>query len=821
MSQLLNRDHNNVGNANAGIHTTTVISDPSARHGRMSIAEGGEQIICEMLTSLGVNQAAYAVRETFSNAYDATRAAGDMTAPIEMEFPVIPDAGTIAGALGYSAACSGEAVIRDHGCGMSPDDVERYFTQYAGSKKRGIADQVGSKGLGSKAPLAVADSFTVVTVKDGVRTTCLLERTEDGNVYTMETEETGEGSGTEVRIPVFDPEVSRQMTECAENIARWNMDAEITVNGRRVERALDVDGYVDLGELEIGHDGDGEPVRARVWERKSEFPVSSVYYGDILLNLAGIMYDPRTGCDIRSAWARVVVACEPGYLNFNISRDHVVDDEAKDAFLNAVRKALESHDFSDDYRRMLADDGVRDLRTLADWCRERGNHLALAGDGMVSVAANGVTATLAASELAGADAGKLARILAEDAPAVCRIVRPAGARLAYVTSIGGYRGVSCERGPKGDAYALASGITSYDLFRAGADRGIGHAVVVKCSPDDWRRLALRESRIRAALGFCERDAYVIDCGMDATDLELLSRICDGEPDVRTVDELCEIARSVKSSRPVRDATSFYGAVSESDADGAVSRIFAGEDSASGVRMTVQGLVDGGYGLLLLPRNTPFAASFATVASVIPEVAAAVAGVFATDQMTVATVDAAVDAGVTVVADMRGLTRRHAGIIDGIVDAGRFGISLPDYSGRVRPRVSFSTLFPAGVDADEGREIATLTGRYRDVPYRGEVAEAVRIVGGDGELEGALRAVAGRIGASLPRNGHANFVTGIPDAAELDPAFGAACEIVAGVARRLSEAGAVPLLDACARSESEKTRALLRPCVAAVLAGVTA
>lgn len=359
------RRNANVASINSGISEETLFFAGTEENEDfvMDISAENTSAILNELTDLSSNPGAYAIREAYSNAYDAVVATGDMGRTIEVRVPMTGEFNEES--LAYKLRISEcpldlirYATVTDRGIGMTSDDLRRFFTQYGGTKKQG-AGLIGSKGLGSKAPLACADFFDVITVKDGIRSVAHLWRG-NGHNYAkiVKVEPTDEPSGTTVRIPVVDPKVAAEMHECMSEIAKWNLDANLTYNGERYESFLNEgvdedgkEGYVFLGNVVIGENEDGEDVRVRMWQRVGSFPNrlygASSYFGNgyhwsltVDLNLCGVRY-PLTGSGRRGTdeTPDLIVAGDPGYLNFTPSRDEVKDDDAKKAFLTAVSEA--------------------------------------------------------------------------------------------------------------------------------------------------------------------------------------------------------------------------------------------------------------------------------------------------------------------------------------------------------------------------------------------------------------------------------------------------------------------------------------------------
>lgn len=163
------------------------------------------------------------VREIICNAWDAHIVAGKEGVPIEIELT------------------KNEVVFRDFGPGISDDKIAENYCTYGNSTKANDDDQTGGFGLGSKAPFAYSDHFTVVSCFEGVKTVYAISRggIETGGIpdirdmMTVETEETG----LTVRIPIK----SDDLGEISHNI--WNVvyggGINATLNGDKLP-TLDV-----------------------------------------------------------------------------------------------------------------------------------------------------------------------------------------------------------------------------------------------------------------------------------------------------------------------------------------------------------------------------------------------------------------------------------------------------------------------------------------------------------------------------------------------------------------------------------------------------
>lgn len=364
-SKVIKRNAN-VVNLNRGITEETLFftGNEESTDFVMGIPEDNVNAILNELTDLSSNPGAYAIREAYSNAYDAVAATGDMSRPIEVTVPKSDEFNDES--LTYKLRISEcpmslirYATVTDYGIGMTTDDLRRFFTQYGGTKKQG-AGLIGSKGLGSKAPLACADFFDVATVHDGILSMAHLWRGSGYNyAKIVKVEPTDKPDGTTVRIPIVDPKIAIEMDKCMSSIAKWNLDANLTYNGEKASGSLDMgltkdgtSGYVFLGNVAIGVDENGDEVRVRMWQDIASFPRRLHLYKDnynngtincdlsVDLNLCGVRYSLAKGNGYHARHngnkPNIIVAGDPGYLNFTPSRDEVKDDDAKRTFLEAI-----------------------------------------------------------------------------------------------------------------------------------------------------------------------------------------------------------------------------------------------------------------------------------------------------------------------------------------------------------------------------------------------------------------------------------------------------------------------------------------------------
>lgn len=142
-----------------------------------------------LLNTIYTNKIRAAIRETATNAFDAHVAAGTAHLPFDMQLPTVGNP---------------TFRIRDYGESMSHQQVMHLYTTVFESSKEDTNSQVGQLGLGSKAPFAYTDAFTVVAWKDGEKRTYLANIDDEGRpmLRHLGTVASDEPQGIEISFPV-------------------------------------------------------------------------------------------------------------------------------------------------------------------------------------------------------------------------------------------------------------------------------------------------------------------------------------------------------------------------------------------------------------------------------------------------------------------------------------------------------------------------------------------------------------------------------------------------------------------------------------------
>lgn len=188
---------------------------------RMGIRAEDMGHIMGLLAGAYSNKVRAIVREYSTNARDAHIEAGNPS-PIEVTLPT---------------PLSPIFTVRDYGNGLSKDEMHEVYAQYGRSTKRESNDFNGALGIGCKSALAYCSSFTVTSVKNGVKIVASVTRDETGagSMTTLPPVQTTETSGTTVQVPVARADVHRFGIEAADFFKVW-AEGTVVVDGNAPKR---------------------------------------------------------------------------------------------------------------------------------------------------------------------------------------------------------------------------------------------------------------------------------------------------------------------------------------------------------------------------------------------------------------------------------------------------------------------------------------------------------------------------------------------------------------------------------------------------------
>ena len=147
------------------------------------------------------------VRELSTNAYDSHVDAGCTDKPFEVHLPT---------------RLEPYFHVRDFGTSMSHENCMTLYTTYFRSTRNNSNDAVGCLGLGSKAPFAYTDSFTVEAYLDGTKRIYSAHRDRNGSptFSLLDSVETNEPNGIKVSMPVQNDDIDTFIRE-ARNVYQY------------------------------------------------------------------------------------------------------------------------------------------------------------------------------------------------------------------------------------------------------------------------------------------------------------------------------------------------------------------------------------------------------------------------------------------------------------------------------------------------------------------------------------------------------------------------------------------------------------------------
>lgn len=108
----------------------------------------------------------------------------------------------------------------DKGIGMSEDRIQKIYTNFFSSTKRGTDDLIGGFGLGSKSCLSYNDIFYITTIFDNIKYEYVYFK--DGDNYTlslMNKYNVLEKSGTTIRLDIKDGDVGNFLKEIKQQLS--------------------------------------------------------------------------------------------------------------------------------------------------------------------------------------------------------------------------------------------------------------------------------------------------------------------------------------------------------------------------------------------------------------------------------------------------------------------------------------------------------------------------------------------------------------------------------------------------------------------------
>ena len=304
--------------------------------GSLTINTQAKNKLIKLLTNLYHNPITATVREIISNAIDATKLLpASQRQPIDIHLPSEQE-------LFFA--------VTDHANGMSPQEVKNIYLNYGTSTKDHNPQQIGSYGLGAKAPLSYTQTFVVTTVKDQQETTCVINLQQ----VQLYTKKTTAANGTMVKIPSNDWDILDFYAAVATyavmplpGIQFTGLDSfqkyfypygEVIPCGtiQVAQKKLSVYWrYTASVERMSGRDFGHEFNRTYTalndnWDFYSLFSISAV--------LGGFEYPLSSPQNLHTV--EFIIELQPGIVNFSSSRDEIVPDAKKQQLLESFYEQI-------------------------------------------------------------------------------------------------------------------------------------------------------------------------------------------------------------------------------------------------------------------------------------------------------------------------------------------------------------------------------------------------------------------------------------------------------------------------------------------------
>jgi hypothetical protein len=333
--------------SSTGRKTVNFIGRPIDTH-TMTVNANVLEMIIKQLTDLYKDPIKATVRETISNAIDATilaRAQGQDAPNVDVQTP---------------SSFDPTFMVTDHGVGMDAEQLYANFADYGNSTKLDDMTSTGSKGLGAKAPLAYTTTVVVTTVKDGHKIVLTLNR---GN-HSNEAEKIFDGdadepNGTQVKVPVRVEDVSKFSDVINDYRSTATPDIPMNIDEKPIVDDFNKT-WSFFKDLEIAKDAQGHPVMGSIYLNKNHEYFKSLFSnwisyaqdywnsdgsieanrnfvaGMTSISLMGWRYSLSDYHDMNTS---ILVKIQPGVVDFPPSRDDIKTNDRfyhlTDAILSA------------------------------------------------------------------------------------------------------------------------------------------------------------------------------------------------------------------------------------------------------------------------------------------------------------------------------------------------------------------------------------------------------------------------------------------------------------------------------------------------------
>jgi hypothetical protein len=221
-------------NVNRGTVTNNMQAVASRK---LTVDAENMQHIMGLLTNIYSDEEMACLREYATNGFDAQRDAG-------YDGPVL---------ISTPTRLAPFLTIKDRGTGMSAETLLDLYTSYGKSTKRENADANGFMGIGGKSALAYGNQFSIVTVKDGIRTSASVSRAADdtAELDIIESVESDDPNGTTITIPA---QIYNRFDEKAQRLFKFWAPGTVLINGKEPDRSE----FEQMTDRIFFHEGDND-----------------------------------------------------------------------------------------------------------------------------------------------------------------------------------------------------------------------------------------------------------------------------------------------------------------------------------------------------------------------------------------------------------------------------------------------------------------------------------------------------------------------------------------------------------------------------------
>lgn len=296
----------------------------------MGIEESAIIHIMERLTDLYSNPLEAAIRETVSNAIDATIESGEIN-PVKITIDY------------FSSSIS----ILDNGTGMSYEELKNIYAMYGASTKKDNFNALGSYGLGAKAPLAYTNSFTITSVKDGQKTIAIITKTEKGPQMQIISSTMGleEKNGTIIEFTLEKlSDIDKSKRIVTNNYSLYKNMTSVPIEIYGIDE--DSTNFIKLdNKLIIQDEEDSIELDVFVTENSYE----ELYFlnkSNYKLILEGWDYTPK--CYTNSG---IHIVLKPGIVDFNSARDYILENDRYNRLIESIHNYLQNFNFAKENRK--------------------------------------------------------------------------------------------------------------------------------------------------------------------------------------------------------------------------------------------------------------------------------------------------------------------------------------------------------------------------------------------------------------------------------------------------------------------------------------